>query len=105
MSLGLVIDLGNGFTMEWFSEYNTDWPTGAIICGPAGPNCKNKGVGMPKDNQCGGAIHLNNSELAKREGRPMWQIITKDPLSVSPSIECACGDQHGHVIHGKWVKT
>jgi hypothetical protein len=34
--------------------------------------------------------------------RPLWQVEQADPLTVSPSILCVCGD-HGYIRDGAWV--
>jgi hypothetical protein len=35
--------------------------------------------------------------------RPMWTVVSEDPLTLTPSLQCrACGD-HGFVTNGKWV--
>ena len=32
----------------------------------------------------------------------VWQVQSMDPLTVSPSLACDCGD-HGFIREGKWV--
>jgi hypothetical protein len=34
---------------------------------------------------------------------PKWTMIQEDPLTLDLSVECACGNFHGHVKNGKWV--
>lgn len=34
--------------------------------------------------------------------RPSWTVESWDPLTVSPSLLCHCGD-HGFIREGKWV--
>lgn len=35
--------------------------------------------------------------------RPVWQVATLEPLTLSPSISCkACG-HHGYIRAGRWV--
>jgi len=33
-----------------------------------------------------------------------WELLSKDPLTLSPSLLCGCGD-HGFIQNGKWVKA
>lgn len=33
-----------------------------------------------------------------------WLMESRDPLTLSPSVACSCGD-HGFVRDGKWVKA
>ena len=35
-------------------------------------------------------------------GRAFWQVEQWDPLTISPSILCSCGD-HGWIRDGRWV--
>ena len=39
----------------------------------------------------------------KRPPRPKWQIVSEEPLTLSPSIQCRGGcNVHGFVRDGKW---
>lgn len=33
-----------------------------------------------------------------------WTLVSKDPLTLTPSVACSCGD-HGFVTDGKWVRA
>jgi hypothetical protein len=33
-----------------------------------------------------------------------WQVQSWEPLTVSPSLLCSCGD-HGYIREGKWVRA
>ncbi len=37
-------------------------------------------------------------------GRAVWQVESWDPLTISPSVLCECGD-HGFIRGGKWVRA
>lgn len=89
-------DLGHGFSYRTFTERNAEGPTGIIIMGPAGPNCHHRG------RQCSGGCHFETSKIAAKEGRPTWTVEQLEPLTLSPSIVCACGDQHGFVRGGRY---
>jgi hypothetical protein len=34
--------------------------------------------------------------------KPRWKIESMEPLTLSPSFLCHCGD-HGYIRNGKWV--
>lgn len=34
--------------------------------------------------------------------RAVWNVESLDPLTISPSILCDCGD-HGYIQNGKWI--
>ncbi len=35
---------------------------------------------------------------------PLWQVQSLDPLTISPSLLCHCGD-HGFIREGRWVRA
>jgi hypothetical protein len=37
-------------------------------------------------------------------GVPRWKVESWEPLTLSPSLLCACGD-HGYVRNGRWVRA
>ena len=56
-----------------------------------------------KDELCEGCITFDSPTAERVEpDRPKWTIDSWDPLTVSPSILCQCGD-HGFIRNGKWV--
>lgn len=104
------IEIGHGFNVRFFTEENAKpllgrESTGLIICGPAAPQCKHRGIALGADTEknCGGGISFTNSVIAKKEGRPMWQVKSWEPLTITPSIVCACGGQHGFITNGQYV--
>ena len=53
---------------------------------------------------CRGWVSFNGSAWRRgfRSGDG-WNVVQRDPLTLSPSLLCrACGD-HGHIVNGKWV--
>lgn len=56
----------------------------------------------PDGKPCTGWIRfdLPGNEWVSADGR--WQVESWEPLTVSPSLLCACGD-HGFVRSGAWV--
>lgn len=57
---------------------------------------------------CGGVLFDTPELRALREAFPpchgaaVWQVDSWDPLTLSPSILCSCGD-HGYIREGRWV--
>lgn len=94
------IDIGNGFSYRFFSESNVEGSTGLIITGPAVPQCKYPS--FQPHGLCGGGLHFSNSLSAQKSGRPMWKVESWEPLTISPSIKCACNGQHGHIRNGRY---
>ena len=36
--------------------------------------------------------------------RPRWTVVSWEPLTLTPSVLCQCGD-HGYITNGEWVPT
>jgi len=56
--------------------------------------------------QCRSGIMLDG-EVARRvfNEKSRWQVISMEPLTLSPSLLCmVCGD-HGFIREGKWVRA
>jgi hypothetical protein len=56
----------------------------------------------PGGKPCVGWINL---DVARNHDLPearKWQVESWDPITLSPSLLCGCGD-HGFVRSGKWV--
>jgi hypothetical protein len=34
----------------------------------------------------------------------VWDVLSWDPLTISPSVLCSCGD-HGFIREGRWVRA
>lgn len=107
------IDLGSGYTYRTFTcEGNDDEPIGLIITGPAPPQCpyRNTSATDAGPNRCGGGLHFENSPerfVRKPDGtmRPRWKVVSKNPLSLQPSIKCKCEGQHGYITNGRYVNA
>ncbi len=107
------LDLGSGHWLE-FTIWDPDLDLnpqlahladqlpvvcGAIVGHPLQPDdeqCQWRG-------ECTGSIMFS---LPVTEGQfgdhPRWTIETWVPLTLSPSLQCHCGD-HGHIRGGRWV--
>jgi hypothetical protein len=104
------IEIGHGFTIRFYTEKNAvelmgRTTTGLIITGPAPAQCKYKKVFSAEEQTglCGGGVNFTNSRIAAKEGRPMWQVKSWEPLTLTPSIVCGCGGQHGFITNGQYV--
>jgi uncharacterized protein DUF6527 len=85
------IDLGLHHTLSW-TEWTHEERHGAIIAHT-----------LSNGSMCEGAITFDTP--AAREAFPQshfWQVVTWEPLTLTPSIRCHCGD-HGFIQQGKWV--
>lgn len=55
--------------------------------------------------ECEGGITFD-TDLARANGTkaPLWKVESWEPLTLSPSLLCNCGD-HGFIRNGKWVRA
>ena len=57
---------------------------------------------LPGGGDCEGAITFD-SEIARAHFKgPFWTVESWEPLTLSPSLLCHCGD-HGFIRGGRWV--
>ena len=98
------VDLGYGHRMSIFAwdpdrtlnpQYDGIPPeprAGAIIDHPSARD----------GSECSGAITFDTPTMRRvGDQRALWQVESWDPLTVSPSILCSCGD-HGFIRNGRW---
>lgn len=110
-----TLDLGGGYTLHWIGwhpdrDLNPQYDGIAdiekcvgIIRHPLHPDddqqyCRERGY-------CEGAVHPDTPEVRQiMNPKALWQVGSWDPLTLSPSVLCHCGD-HGWIRDGKWVKA
>jgi len=56
----------------------------------------------PDGDQCEGMITFDSPVARELERGEMWNVASWDPLTLSPSLLCHCGD-HGFIVDGRWV--
>lgn len=57
----------------------------------------------PSGEPCRGAVTFDTPTA--REVFPkshFWRLVSRDPLTIEPSILCGCGD-HGFIRSGEWI--
>ena len=101
-------DLGHDHFLRYFSWAPEDLPGNRQLYGTQLPNVEKAGVIIrhqrPNGDWCESAIHFDLRELMlmRNEGH-VWQVISWEPLTLSPSLLCRlCGD-HGFIRDGRWV--
>jgi len=99
------IDIGHGHTIRFTSwapdrEFNPQYadlpdvdPWGLLV-----------DHSKPDGSPCDGGVVTFASEAARRvdPGRPVWTVESMEPLTISPSLLCHCGD-HGFIRDGRWI--
>jgi hypothetical protein len=57
----------------------------------------------PDGDWCEGVIIFDTPRARRFDhNRPRWQVHSWDPLTITPSVLCSCGD-HGFITDGRWV--
>jgi hypothetical protein len=98
------IDLGHDHKL-WFFGWHPDRELNPQY--ETKPDIERAGatVGHKKSDgsDCLGGIWFDVPEAFELVGgRAVWQVQSWEPLTVSPSLLCHCGD-HGFIREGKWV--
>lgn len=92
------LDLGSG-VRAWWTDYDARMPgkeplrAGMTIGHPDGGG---------RDEECYGAVLFRLPEVEYAfPGRPTWEVLQWEPLTLSPSVLCSCG-HHGFIREGRW---
>jgi len=63
----------------------------------------------PDGTWCRGWVAFKGSAWAREfMGVPSfesWDVVQRDPLTLTPSILCRTCGSHGHITNGQWVKA
>ena len=97
-----VIDLGHGHTLK-FTSWSPDRELNPQYINV--PDISPIGAVIDTGNDCRSGIMFDLPGVREVIGpnRPVWQVISWEPLTLSPSLLCQlCGD-HGFIREGKWV--
>jgi hypothetical protein len=115
------LDLGDGHSLIWMTwapdlnlnpQYVGIPPLssgehyGAIIRHSPGPNQQPHHAEFFGPGVCEGGIVFDTPTTqvldAMHGASARWQVESWDPLTISPSVLCDCGD-HGFIRAGRWV--
>lgn len=102
------VDLGNGHTLR-FTSWHPD-----RSCNPQYadiPDMEKMGAIVThtttktESGLCAGSIMFKSVAASKAFPKhPTWAVESWEPLTLSPSLLCSCGD-HGFIRDGKWVRA
>lgn len=90
------VDLGDDHTLQFWTWHGDaeQQRAGAIVTHR-----------KPDGAWCQGSIAFDVPISRERApGRPSWTVHSWEPLTLSPSLVCHCGD-HGFVRDGCWVRA
>ena len=103
------MDLGDGHWLKWYGwapdrsiQLNAERYAGV-------PDCEKFGASVPHrkadGSLCDGFVTLDGDvQRTVHPGAPKWCVVSWEPLTLSPSLLCHCGD-HGFIRDGKWVRA
>jgi len=97
-----LLDLGHGHTLR-FTGWSPDRELNPQYEGI--PDIERVGAIIDTGNGCQSMVwfDLPGYDEVFGPGRPVWQVLSWEPLTLSPSLLCQlCGD-HGFVRDGRWV--
>ena len=101
------LDLGDGHWLEWmafapdrsiaknadtYKDVPDDPRVGAMVT---------HATDKTETGLCAGYIGINP---ALNTAHATWRVESWEPLTLSPSLLCSCGD-HGFIRNGKWVRA
>lgn len=99
------LKLGSGFSFRFFS-----WTPDREIAANA-----ERYAGVPDVERAGGILtcpHGEGGVTFDRPGfdvvfgsRPRWTVVSEDPLTLTPSIDCGDCVCHGYITDGVWVSV
>jgi hypothetical protein len=111
----IEIDIGHDHYVRYFGWYPDDLPGNRERYGVPLPRVAKAGIFIrhrgknpdypyvDKHGWCKGAVHFDIPEMYLMQDKgPWWTVESWDPLTLSPSILCGCGD-HGFIKEGRWV--
>jgi len=99
------LDLGRGHAIQ-IAAWDPDLDLNPTLCRfsdqfPA----KTSGIvthDLPGGRECSGAITFDVPLAREFFSGPFWTVESWEPLTLSPSLLCHCGD-HGFIRDGRWV--
>jgi hypothetical protein len=87
------LDLGAG-VVAWYTRYGTHERAGLIERHPRPDN------GQP----CEGGVLFDLPGIREAfPSRPVWQVLSADPLTLAPSLLCRVCGRHGFIRDGRWA--
>ena len=100
-----ALDLGHSHTFRWARwspdrELNPQYADVPDVEHAHGLIEHPRGDGSGQ--RCVGGIVPDTAPPHLTAGRATWHVESLDPLTLSPSILCSCGD-HGFIRDGRWI--
>lgn len=89
-SIGPVVDLGSDVMIVYQTRGDSDVPIGFIETHPTP-----EGIG------CHGQVIFDIPETADMRCTK-WQLVSREPLHIEPSVLCLGCGHHGFVRSGRW---
>ena len=88
-------DLGDDHACKFYSYKDPD----GVVWERVGVLVRHE---TPSGKDCMGSVIFEGAPSTIKGAR--WSVESYDPLTVSPSLLCSCGD-HGFIRDGRWVRV
>ncbi len=97
------VDLGNGFSYRVFPwAPDRDIPSNATLYADIA-DIAEAGIGVYYGDRQWGFCNFDTSAVRAVFGGHVWQVIQREPLTITPSILCRSTGLHGYITGGRWV--
>jgi hypothetical protein len=103
----MSIDLGNGYEMR-YTEWRPDRELNPQYNEKKFPDVEKFSIILTCPHGETGVVTLDGPVQRKlygtdNENRPLWKVVSEDPLTLEPSIQTPCC--HGYIRDGEWVSA
>jgi hypothetical protein len=100
------VDLGHNHWLDYYGWAPDDLPENRARYGTPLPRVKKAGAIIshlkPDGSECFAGIHFDLPETKQLEGA-RWQVVSWEPLTLTPSLLCLTCKDHGFIREGRWV--
>jgi hypothetical protein len=88
-------DVGEGVVIRYYTQGDNNYVGVGLI----------EAHRNPAGEWCAGSILFDIPENAAYVGSPMWQVVSRDPLHLEPSLLCTRCQHHGWIRGGRWINA
>src|SRR5260221_14686088 len=87
-----IVWLDDNHAVRWTPSKDDRQPTSGVLLHR-----------IENDIWCYGTFFLSSEN--NLPGSMVWELVSKEPLTLSPSFMCHCGHSHGFIREGLWVEV
>ena len=91
-----ILDLGGGHRFTFIANLTTGERIGGVHDHPW-----HDGPGPNGEMTCSGFVSFRG----RSEREPLWDVLSEEPLTLSPSLLCRICGSHGWIRNGRWEEA